>query len=231
MFSFIWKGQNSLDDYGLWIQKLPSRVRPEERHQIVEVPGRSGSLILTEGEDVFDSYADEIVVTCPNTIPINRVMAWLRGSSELVLSNDIDKCRPARIVGEVNFDRDGNSLLVGTIPFLFQPFRQSRFPEHTDRKTITGASATIINLGDVASRPKVSITGSGNNTITIGGMAMTFTGISGTIVVDCDAEMITKNGALWTGSSGNFWRIPTGQSTIAQTGSMTIVVDPCWRWL
>ena len=232
MYSFIWKGQNSLDDYGLWIRKLPVRVRPSERHKVVKVPGKPGSMILTEGDDVFDSYAAEMVVTCPNTIPIDRVMAWLRGSSELVLSNDIDKCRPARIVGQVRFDRDGNSILVGTIPFLFQPFRQSRFPEQTDRKTITGTSATITNLGDVASRPKVTITGSGNNTITIGGMAMTFTGISGTIVVDCDAEMITSNGALWTGTStGDFWRIPTGQSTITQTGSMTIVVDPCWRWL
>ena len=234
MFSFIWKGKNSLNDFGLWIQKLPNRIRAEERNQIVAIPGRSGSLIMTEGEDVYSSYEAEMVVTCLNTIPIDGVMEWLRGSSDLVLSNDIDKARPARIVSEVSFARDGNSLLVGTIPFLFQPFRVSRFPEQTDRVTITGASGSIINPGDVASRPKISITGSGNNTITIGEMAMSFTGIDGTIVVDCDAEMITKDGALWTGSgtgsSGEFWRIPKGTNTITQTGSMSIVIDPGWRW-
>lgn len=235
MFSFIWKGRDSLRDYGLWIQKLPSRIRPKEKYKTVDIPGRSGSLILLEGEDVYAPYDDEMVVVCPNTIPIDPVIEWLRGSSELVLSNDMDKARPARIVNEVTFERDGNSLLVGTIPFFFQPFRKSRFPEQTDRVTFSGASKTVVNPGDVGSRPKVSITGSGNNTITFGTQAMSFTGISGTIVVDCDAEIITKNGAIWTGSgtgsTGDFWKIPTGSMTITQTGSMTIVVDPGWRWL
>lgn len=230
--SFIWKGQNSLDDYGLYIKTFPDRMHPAERHKLIDVPGRPGSLVMLEGEDVYASFKADMTVVCKSAVMMDRAMAWLRGSSELILSNDIDKARPARIVNEVRFDPDGHNCFVGTIPFLFQPFRQSRFPEQTDRKTITGASATITNLGDVASRPKVTITGSGNNTITIGGTAMTFTGISGTIVVDCDAEMITSNGALWSGTStGDFWRIPVGQSTITQTGSMTIVVDPCWRWL
>lgn len=233
MFSFWWNGKNSLDTFGLWIQKLPARTRPQERYKTVEIPGKSGSLILLEGDDVYSAYNDEIVVVCKNNIPIDPVIKWLRGSGKLVLSNDSDKARQARIANEVVFERDGNCLLVGTIPFLFQPFRMSRY-ESSDRITITGSSASITNPGDIASRPKVSITGSGNNTITIGGTQMSFTGISDTIVVDCETEMITKGGALWTGSgtgsTGDFWKIPVGASTVTQTGSMTIAIDPGWRW-
>ena len=235
MFSFIWKGKDSLRDYGLWISKLPSRIRPQERHKTVDIPGRAGSLILLEGDDVYSSYDAEMIVTCLNTIPIDPIIEWLRGSSDLILSNDMGKSRPARIVNEVVFERDGNCLLVGTIPFLFQPFRKSRFAEQTDRITFSSSSKNIVNPGDVTSRPKVSITGSGNNTITFGTQAMTFTGISGTIVVDCDAEIITKGGAIWTGSgtgsTGDFWKIPKGPMTVTQTGSMTIQIDPGWRWL
>ena len=233
-FFFIWKGKNSYADFGLYVKSFPEHVRPQERHQVVEIPGKTGSMTLLEGNDVYESYPANMVVIVKNKTEKDRIIAWLRGSGEMIVSNDLDKARHARIVGEVLFDWEG-SLLVGTIPFLFQPYRTSRYPEQTDRITVTGASATIRNPGDVASRPKVQITGSGNNKITIGGMEMYFNGISGTIVVDCDAGIITKDGALWSGngiySAGDFWEIPVGSCTITQTGSMSIVIDPGWRWL
>ena len=201
----------------------------------MESPGRSGSLTLLEGDDVYSAFSAEMTVYCKNKTQIDQAMRWLRGADQLILSDDPDKARPARIANEVRFESAGHNLFAGTIPFFFQPFRVSRYPEQTDRVTFSGSSKTIVNPGDVASKPKVSITGSGNNTITFGTQAMSFTGISGTIVVDCDAEIITKGSAIWTGSgtgsTGDFWKIPTGSITITQTGSMTIVVDPGWRWL
>lgn len=238
--SFIWKGQNSLDDYGLYIKAFPDRMHPAERHTLVEIPGRPGSLVVLEGEDVYASFKAEMTVLCKNAVMIDRAMAWLRGSGELVLSNDADKARPARIVNEVRFESDGHNCFVGTIPFLFQPFRQSRFPEQTDRKIITGASDTIFNPGDVASRPIVRIEGTENSTVTINGRTMTFTDVPGIILVDCEAEMILEELPTstevvvvpYTGvSTGSFWRIPAGQSGIAQTGCTKITIDPCWRWL
>jgi phage-related protein len=227
---FIWKGKNSLADFGLWINKLPMRIRPEERHDEIEIPGRAGSLLILEGDDVYNSYVTEMFVLARNTLQIDRIMEWLRGSGDLIVSTDISKARQVRIVGEVAFDRVSNDLMQATIPFLCQPFRKSVHPT-SDRFSISASNGTVFNPGDVASKPIISITGTGNNTITIAGNAMTFTDLSGTVVVDCGAQIITKNGEIWTGSViGKPWSIPVGESTLVQTGSMTITIDPEWRW-
>lgn len=229
---FVWKGLNSLNDFGLWIEKLPKRVRPEERHEEIEIPGRAGSLLMLEGEDIYSSYTAEMTVIARNTISIDKAIEWLRGSSDLVLFNDVDKARPGRIVGEVAFERISNDLMQAVIPFLFQPFRKRRFSDSSDHIVLTGSTGQITNLGDVASKPIVSITGSGNNTITIAGESMSFSNLSGTVVVDCGSQIITKNNEIWTNTvTGDFWEIPCGDSVISQTGSMSIRVDPEWRWL
>ena len=227
---FIWKNKNSLRDYGLWINRLPARVRAEERHEEIEIPGRSGSLIMLEGDDVYSSYSAEMTVTARNSLPIDKILNWLRGTSDIVISTEPEKARTARIAGEVKFDRVGNHLMVATIPFIFQPFKHSVF-EQNDRVVITGSEGKIVNPGDVSSRPVVSITGDGSNTISIAGSAMTFANLTGTVVVDCDAQIVTSNGEIWTESvSGDFWTIPTGTSEITQTGNAEIKIDPGWRW-
>lgn len=232
---FIWNNKNS-DSMGLWVSKLPKISRAPERYEQVTIPGRAGALTLLEGEDVYDSYVKEITVQTVNTNPrLQEILAWLRGSGDLVVCTEINRVYRGRIVAAVEFERIGNSLLQARIPILVEPLKRSRYPEANDRITITAASANLRNPGDVASKPVVSITGSGALTITIGGTAMAFTGVSGTIVVDCDAEMVTQGGALWTGSySGEFWRIPAGASTFAKTGTGTLtsaVIDPAWRWV
>ena len=196
---FVWKGKNSIGDFGLWIGKLPKRVKPEERNEQIEIPGRAGSLTMLEGDDIYSSYSSEMTVIARNTLQMDEIIDWLRGSSDLILSTDTEKARSAQIVGEVAFERDGNNLQQAVIPFVFQPFRKQIKPETV---TFTGASKTIYNPGDVASRPVVSITGSGTVTVAINGQQMSFTlGSSAvTINVDCDAQIITSNNEIWAGS-------------------------------
>ena len=142
----------------------------------------------------------------------------------------MDKAIEANIVGEVSFERVGNDLQQATIPLLCKPFKRSRY-RGKDRLTFT-ANGNIINPGNVASRPKVSITRTGNIDIAIGGSTMSFTGVSGTIVVDCEAGIITSGNNIWTGSySGDFWSIPVGQSEFSRNNSSTVVIDPNWGWL
>jgi phage-related protein len=228
---FIWKGKNSLADFGLWIGSLPNRKRAEERSEQIEIPGRAGVVTMLEGEDVYNAYSDEMTVIARNTLHIDKIVEWLRGSSDLILCTDTEKARPVSILCEVSFQRDGNDLQTAVIPLLCQPFRKQKNPETI---TVTGASATIYNPGDVASKPIVSITGSGDNTITIGGQAMAFSlgSSSVTIVVDCDANIITSGGAIWQGTfSGDFWKIPKGSVAVTQTGGDSLSISPEWRWL
>ena len=227
---FVWKDKNSLGDFGLWINKLPKRVRPEERHEEIEIPGRAGSLLMLEGEDVYSSYTTEMTVIARNSLDMNSILEWLRGSSDLILCTDTSKAIEARIVGEVSFERVGNNLQQATIPFLCSPFRKS-VRQLEERATFGQSGGTIFNRGDVASKPTVAIRGSGNNTITIAEKSMSFVNLSGVVVVDCGAQIITKNNDIWTGDvTGDFWSIPCGESAVSQTGDAIIQVYPNWRW-
>lgn len=231
---FIWNNMNS-SAMGLWISRLPKITRANERYDTVEIPGRAGSLILLEGEDVYDSYVKECVVQTRRNNPlIPQILDWLRGDGSLVFSNESEYMYKGRIAAEVSFDKVSNDLVQAKIPFFVEPFKQRRYPDK-DIVTLT-ASGTIYNPGNVASPPVVSIVASGNKNITIGSMTMKFKNLSGTaskpVVVDCDAGIITKDGELWDQEVENdFWRIPKGEVSVTVPSSTTIIIDPAWRWV
>ena len=187
---FVWKNKNSLSDFGLWISKLPNRTRPEERHEEIEIPGRAGTLTLLEGEDVYPSYVREVVVTARNTLNINGVLEWLTGSGDIVFSNEPDFAYEAQILGEVSFARVGNCLMQATIPFLCKPFKKKSAKEASISAS-ANTSKTVFNPGNVSSKPKITFTAYGNQTITVNGVTLTLNNMpGGETIVDCENHII-----------------------------------------
>ena len=228
---FIWKGKNSYGDHRIWINKLPPIVKAQERTKEVKIPGRAGAVTLLEGEDVYEPVLKKCTITVTNDRDIQQILEWLRGESQVVFSNEPERVYFARIAAEVSFARISPDLQQAQVVFYCQPLKGKRYPQ---ADTVAfGASGTMCNPGDVASRPKVTITATGTATVTIGEMTMYFTtAIDGVIVVDCEAQIITKNGALWTGTSvGDFFRIPKGTVNIAFTGASVVTIEPRWRWV
>ena len=177
---------------------------------------------MTEGDDIYDSYMKECVVLLPNTRNIQPILAWLRGTGDVVFSNETEFSYEARIADEVSFERVNNSWQQATIPFFVKPYKKHRYG---DASVTISTSGTIINPGDVASKPIVTV--SGGTSVTIAGKTMTFGG-SGTLIVDCENHIVTKNGSIFTGSvTGEFWTILTGSNSV--TGNCTI--QPNWRWV
>ena len=280
---FIWKNENSYAK-GLLINKLPKIGRGKERYQEIQIPGRAGSLIMLEGEDVYDSYLKECIVITRNDNALRQeIINWLRGEGELVFSNEPDKAYDARIAGEVMFERISNDLSQAKIPFWVEPFKRAR----TEETITTTSPTTIYNPGDVASRPTVTITRTGNLDVTIAGQKMHFDHVGGTIKVDAEARIITKHTTeydssayyykgdycivtsgststlyqftasgtgsdlvtagkreevsgwdgnefdyIWPGTfSGEFWKIPVGESSVTRSAGATLVIEPKWRWI
>ena len=219
---FVWKNTRS-DAMGLWVSKLPPIVRPVERSENIIIPGRAGSLTLLEGEDIYDPYLKECRIGCKRNMDIQNVLNWLRGSGTVVFGNEPHKAYKASILSEIRFQRISNDMQEAVVPFFVEPFKRSLHPEE-DTVTIT-TSGSIYNPGDVASRPIVTM--SGGSSVTIAGNTMTIGG-SGTVKVDCEAEIVTQSGQLFTGSvTGAFFKIPVGSSQV--TGSCEI--EPNWRWI
>ena len=226
---FVWNGVSSRS-FGLMVSQLPSITRGEERVDEITIPGRSGHLIMTQGADVRNGYRLDATVTMPVGIDEQPVLSWLTGDGVAVFANDPTRCYFARIIGEIRFVRD-RSLKTAVIPFWCQPYK-AQYPEET-AITLTGTSNSITNPGDIASVPTVEVDTTGNVTVTIGGVSMSFSGLTAKIIVDCDARVITNaDGTLWTGTcTGNFWKIPKGQSNVTASKSCTIKITPKWRWL
>ena len=276
---FNWKGKNSFADFGLWVRKFPERKKPKERYELIEIPGRPGSVTMLEGEDIYGAYKAEMTVSCKKSIHIDRTVEWLRGSGELILSEDLSKAYEARILDEVAFNRNEKGLWVGKIPMILQPFRKA-VHESQYRITMTQSSA-VVNPGDVESRPLIRMTGTDPIEIACGDTDMKLWRRPAILTIDCDAEIMIATAAdysansyyyrgdyfisngglyrvltegygsaieweyagsapessetfdyLWPGTwSGEFLRIPVGQSTIEMSETSSMTIDPRWRWI
>ena len=195
---FNWKGKNSHAS-GLWVSRLPKTVIPSERVKTVTIPGRAGSLNLQEGEDVYDGYKKEIQVVCINDVVTTELQNWLRGSGDLIVSNDSRFAYEGRVAGVVEFARLGNCLSQATIPFWVQPFKKA-VNEEQYQETIS-ATATIVNPGHIASKPKLTLTGTGALEIACGGTQMVFTHRPDGLVVDCDAQIMVATAQAYDSSA------------------------------
>lgn len=191
---FIWNGESSFN-HSLWISKLPPIKRAKERMQEVHIPGRAGMLTLLEGDDIYDPYTRECVVTTTNDRDMQDIMNWLRGNGELIVSTEPDHIYDAQISSEVVFNRISNNLQQATIPFYCQPYKRMRYP-------VSLAFADCgNNPGDVKSKPKLTVTKTGALTIQIGETSMSFEHLPGKVVIDCDAEIITTEAKAYDSSA------------------------------
>lgn len=238
---FEFRGENS-QEYNVRIMDNFSVSAPGVRGTSKTVAGRSGDLWLSTGEyNVID-------IKHTIRVPMSRygdMLRWLDGSGSLVFSQSPEYAYKARF----NRNGGGNSrgiefksvtkgadpLLEGQIVFTCQPFRYMNPEPKTEEFTSSG---TIYNPGTASSQPKVTITGSGDFSVTIGGETLYFTGISGGIVVDSelmDALTLDGTALLNNNMSGTPWQIQPGANAVnweVSTGSVTKVeILPRWRFL
>ena len=195
---FIWKGKNS-DSEGLWISKLPKIIIPAKRVKNVTIPGRAGDLTLEDGEDVYDPYKKEITIQCINDVLTPSLLDWLRGDSDLIISNEINFAYQARIAGQVEFSRLGNDLRQAVIPFVVQPFKKAR--DESQYRMSISSSSSVLNRGQIKARPKMMLTGTGALTISCGDTQMVFSHRPPSLIVDCDAEIMTTTATEYNSSA------------------------------
>lgn len=232
---FIWHDIDSRT-MGVWVSELPAPTRAAERTEEVTIPGRAGTLTLKEGVNVHEGYVKECKITVRADADIASLLDWLTGDGQVIFSNEPDRSYFAHLAAEVRFDRQGNTLKTATIPFYVHPHK-AQYPPETDITLTT--SGSVYNPGSVASMPLITVTFTEEAEIEIGDDAMTLTAADPgegesyaqeTVIIDCGAEIITKKGEIWDGSStGAFPRIAPGSNTITLT-DCTCVIKPRWRW-
>ena len=131
-------------------------IRPEERVEHIQIPGRSGDLTELEGEAVFNSYIQTVSLLVQGGYRIREIYNWLRGSGYVTFSGDPDKRQKARVVGAVTLTKHSKNLdwWVGEVQFYCQPMKELL----EDKITTISPKTNVYNLGDVISKPLYKFT-------------------------------------------------------------------------
>lgn len=232
---FIWNGIDCRD-MGVKLSGPVPIIRPEERVQHVEIPGRSGDLTELEGTQVYNSYIQTATIMVQGGYRVREIYNWLKGAGYITFHGEPDRKQMARIVGAITLNKHSRNLdwWVGEVQFYCQPLKQ-KLTE--DTVTVTSSGTAVKNAGDVESRPKITAKASASSmTITIGGKSLTITGLTSGSEYIIDSEIMEVSNAARTAlitkdSVGSFPMLAPGSNTITGSGWSKLVIDRRERFL
>ena len=232
---FIWKDIDCRA-MGVKLSGPVPIIRPEERVEHVQIPGRSGDLTELEGENIFNSYIQTATILVHGGYRVREIYNWLKGAGFVTFSGEPDRKQPARIVGAITLNKHSYNMdwWEGEVQFYCQPLKQL-LTEGTVQ--ITSSGSTVVNNGDVASRPVITATASSTSmSITVGGKTLTITGLTNGTDYIIDSEIMEVSNALRTAlltanSLGDLPMLAPGSNTITGSGWSKLVIDRRERFL
>lgn len=232
---FIWNGKDCRS-MGIIMRGPAAIVRPEERVQHVEIPGRSGDLTELEGENIYNSYIQTISISVRGGFRTREVYKWLRGEGFVTFSGEPDRKQAARIIGAITLNKVSRNLdnWAGDVQFYCQPLKQLL----TDSPVqITSSGSAVQNTGDVESRPRIKATASGSSmVITAGGNSLAIINLTSGQDYYIDSEIMEvynsdRSALLTKDSLGDFPTLQPGSNTITGSGWSKLVIERRERFL
>ena len=226
MNSFIFKNQDSYEDYGIVINKLPSLTKAERNVDEIEIQGRDGD--LTIDYETYKPIIFTLECTALDEDKMEDIKSWLDGFGDLIFSWRSDKYYKAKMINKIDISESMDSL--GEFPLLFkcQPHAYS-----LNNETITlQATGTIYNSGDSISKPIIKLFGTGSLTLTINSNVVNLTNVVDYVTVDsnleeCFKDLVYKNQYM----SGEFPVLEKGNNVISFTGATKIEITPNFRYI
>lgn len=230
MNSFSFDGINS-KQFGIYVSGSGTFNSPELDVTFYEVRGRNGDIAISNGR-----YKN-ITVTYPAFIRYafkdnaEQARAWLLSPQKycrLEDDYDIDHFRLGLFSGPLDFDmrflnRSGDT----NISFNCKPQRYLKMGEIAVPFTAAGM---LWNPSVFASKPLITVYGSGSGTLTVGNTTVSLTSISEFVTLDCDVQdaykgLTNKNSTM----TGSFPELSPGENVVSFTGGITKVeIVPRW---
>ena len=227
----IWNNKDSRDVDGLLICELPPISKPNIRAKETVVDGVDGSTVEELG---YESYDKTMTIGLRVGANIDNIIEFFTGNGEVTFSNEPNKYYRARIIKNIDFAR----LLryrVANVTFRVQPFKYDRI-EIDKVANAEQQSMVVENLGNLTSKPIITITGSGTVELSVNGAVVcryTFPEGEDTVILDCERQdaylgSVLKNRNMW----GDFPIFEKGNNTLAWSGTVeSIRIKRYSRWL
>ena len=232
MSYIILNGENSNNITGLLIQTLPPVTLPQVRTTIETVDGRDGDIVTKLG---YSAYDKTFSIGLHGSYDVDQIIEYFASEGTVVFSNEPDKYYKYQTLQQIDFTK----LLrfkQASVKLHCQPFK---YEVNETPVTSTGSSATVENAGNVYSKPKITLTGSGTVELKLNGTTIFSIDLgvsSTTIIIDIDEmNSYDTNGNLMnravTGDYSSFVLL-AGSNTVAWTGTVSSVsIENYSRWL
>ena len=228
---FEWNGKRCTE-YGIHVLEQPPLTLPNERATFVDVPGRSGSLTVLEGDAVYDDLVLTAQCMVENLERYEEIASYLRGSGHVTFANRPEGYYEARIVNQIPFEKilRGNPHRTFAVNFRCKPFW---YAESAPAITVTQSSSFVTNPGNVYAEPVITVYGSGTITLMVGMSIADLSGIAGSITLDTPImEAYSGVTSMNSAMSGEFPVLLPGANAISWTGNVSkVVIEPHWRYL
>ncbi|MBQ6595313.1 MAG: hypothetical protein IJH78_06640 [Clostridia bacterium] len=233
--AWFWFGGAYSWEKGALMTAWPTRYAPVLNGREKEVSGRDGDVFITDGSygtvEVTQEFAIRDIAQAPT------VHDWLRGAGLLRFSDEPDLAYEARVKSLKAEPAAGR--LMGrrySCRFICQPFRYQYPPAGAITLTSPGS---VFNPGTAPALPRITITGTGDFSVTIGGETIWFTDVPGGIVIDSELmDAISPDGTYLMNDhiTGMPWKLAPGANAVTwetDTGSSvgSVVILPEWRFL
>lgn len=218
---FIYKGINS-KEMGISILKLPPRIKPERRGEIINVPGRDG--FLFESDNAYNGKTLEIECTfippernSPSGIDklIMDILVWLDGNGDLVFSDYPEYYYEAKIINAIPIERLFKRYRRFLITFEVQPFAKKIVKSIINKNTTTEETISVDTYYETP--PIISLDATGSVEIHINDTIMHFDNLEAPIVIDgelmnvSDGNGVNRNNLM----TGDYPKLKPGKNTIS----------------
>lgn len=214
MSYFIFKDISSDSFRNIIIESLPPIVKPPKRYELIEIDGRSETVIEVLG---YKAYEKTIPLGFTNG-DVYEIMDWLDGEGSLILSNEPDKYYKAFVLEQIDYEKVLR-FRKASVTFLVQPYKYSADEEET-------TSRILINQGNVECLPLMTIYGSGKVGILVNGVKQCEITVDGYVTLDGEEEEAYKdnlNNRRNRVMSGKFPVLQPGENELSFTGNVTNV--------
>lgn len=149
---------------GLLIQSLPPISKPKIRTSKEEIDGRDGDVITTLG---YSAYDKNVEIGLKGDYNVDDVISYFDTEGIITFSNELDKYYNFKVYDTIDFERLIR-FKTASVKFHIQPFKYDA--EEAEKSldydgTYTSDVINVRNLGNVYSKPILTITGRGEITV------------------------------------------------------------------
>ena len=224
-------------DLGIVVSTLPPVTLAEERVKFEDVVGRSGSLTVLEGEDVYNDMTLTAECWWKDMSKLPEASSFLRGSGKVKFANRPEGTYRCRVTNQIAFEkivRGSAKYRKFAVNFRCKPFL---YLDESPDIVITESNTVYQNMGNVFSEPIITLYPSSTNTeddeiiLTVGGQMIELYGLTTPITIDSDAQEASWNGkSMNSHMAGDFPVLPEGYFTVMWNGYVDrVVITPHWR--